>query len=422
MLNQIHEIETLPKTNAEWAVEQDKCDKLKEMKAKVKEHGSNKYTVDRRNLLQYISQGKRLIVVPSHLRKTAMQICHDTILAGHYGRKKTSQKLARNFVWKGIKQDCVDYVKTCPICQVTKTKNHKKYGLFIAKPESPQLNEISVDLIGKLPRSTQGNTFALIIHDNFSRWIKIYPIRCSTSKVVLNRLIDYMTDFGFPKSIRSDNGACFVNNLWKKILKYLGIKQKLIAPYRPQGNPCERSIKEIKKRLKRYCDNHKKWDEHLSIIAYTINSTVNSETGFTPNALFLGRELLNPLLPEEETEPISPTTHAYQLIQKLESAQIEAMEHIVKSKAKLAGRYNDKRQPHHFQIGHLVTKENNKLSSAIQGYAAGLAPERSENVLQILEKISENSFKLRSLQDGKTIILNADQIEIFHRRPLWARK
>ena len=37
------------------------------------------------------------------------------------------------------------------------------------------------------------------------------------------------------------------------------------------------------------------WDLHLATVGMAIRSTVNRQTGFTPNFLMLGREVLQPI-------------------------------------------------------------------------------------------------------------------------------
>ena len=56
------------------------------------------------------------------------------------------------------------------------------------------------------------------------------------------------------------------------------------------------------------------WDLHLATVGMAIRSTVNRLTGFTPNFLMLGREVLQPidlmLNPGGEEERRTPGTYA----------------------------------------------------------------------------------------------------------------
>jgi transposase InsO family protein len=309
-----------------------------------------------------------------------LQICRDVVTAGHFGIKRTIQKVKENFVWTKMAKDITDYVRSCPACQIHKKRKHRKYGMFTAKPESPRLGEISIDLIGKLPRSKKGHCYMLVIHDNFSRWIEIYALRSATTNVVLSKLMRYISRWGFSKSVRSDNGPQLISKIFKQAMQYLGIKHKLNAPYRPTGYPCERSIQEIKGRIKKYCATHRDWDAFVDVIAFAIRGAVNVDTGFTPNLLHIGRELHNQFAPHAELPFVDPHIHAATLITKMHEVYSRALDNIVKSKIALAKRYNAKRKVHSFEIGNVVTKENKKLSNAAESYAAGLAPVRAARI------------------------------------------
>jgi len=136
---------------------------------------------------------------------------------------------------------------------------------------------------------------------------------------------------------------------------------------------------------------------------------VNEDTGFTPNLLHIGRELANPFAPNVDLPPMEPHSHATALITK--------MQEVLKSKNTLANRYNAKRKKHDFKVGVVVTKENNKLSCAAQGYSASLAPARSSDIYVITEQLGENSFALAPIKGRKKrVVANADQLQIFTQR------
>jgi hypothetical protein len=227
------QIKNLPTTETEWSAEQDKDKKLAILKQLVSDNKTAKFKVKANNLLV---TDKDQIMVPQHLRKLALEICHDSILGGHYGTKKTGQKLEENFCWHGMKTDAAIWVKSCEICQRIKPKNRKKVGFFASRPESAVGKEVSLDLFGPLPRSSKGNRFALVMVDNFSKWVEIYPLRTITSPVILDRVLSYLFRNGFPEKLKSDNASQFRGRLWKQILGYLGVTQKFQSPFRPQSN------------------------------------------------------------------------------------------------------------------------------------------------------------------------------------------
>ena len=42
---------------------------------------------------------------------------HETPIAGHFGIRKTFDRLCGGFVWNGMQKDVEDFVRTCDVCQ-----------------------------------------------------------------------------------------------------------------------------------------------------------------------------------------------------------------------------------------------------------------------------------------------------------------
>ena len=59
------------------------------------------------------------LVVPEVYRKQVLSLGHDTIMSGHLGTKKSSDRILRNFYWPGITGDVTRYCQSCDICQRT---------------------------------------------------------------------------------------------------------------------------------------------------------------------------------------------------------------------------------------------------------------------------------------------------------------
>jgi RNase H-like domain found in reverse transcriptase/Reverse transcriptase (RNA-dependent DNA polymerase)/Integrase zinc binding domain/Retroviral aspartyl protease len=416
--SQLIALKNLPASETDWAIEQDKDNHLLALKQLIKIGKTTKFHINNNNLLlTELDQ----IVVPDHLRKLALEICHDSLMGGHYGTKKTGQKLAENFNWKGMKKDAAVWVRSCEICQRIKSTNKKKVGFFASKPETAVGKEVSIDIFGPLPRSSKGNKYALIIVDNYSKWVEVFPLRTITSPVLLERVINYLFRNGWCDTLKSDNAVMFHSKLWKQVLGYMGVQQKFLVPYRPQSNISERMIKECKMRIKAYAAEHKSWDKHLDAFAFCLRSTVNKSTGFTPNALHLGRELKNPLIARDSKPPTAetPVQHAVQTIKFMTQAYQMADTNIAKSKLEMELQYNRKRRAHNFQIGQLVLLEVHKLSDAGKKFTAGLAPKRSEEIYQIIDQIAANTFKICQLGTTKEKVANADQLSLYLARPTY---
>ncbi|KAL2095743.1 hypothetical protein ACEWY4_007891 [Coilia grayii] len=62
------------------------------------------------------------VVVPGKFRKLVLQSAHGDV-AGHFGVRKTYQRLLQDFYWPKIKKSVAEYVRTCHVCQLTGKPN-----------------------------------------------------------------------------------------------------------------------------------------------------------------------------------------------------------------------------------------------------------------------------------------------------------
>ena len=65
-----------------------------------------------------------LWIVPEQHRLQVLRQCHDSIVAGHWGRDKTYELLTRQFTWDGCKEEVTAYVAGCIPCQKAKADRH----------------------------------------------------------------------------------------------------------------------------------------------------------------------------------------------------------------------------------------------------------------------------------------------------------
>ena len=59
---------------------------------------------------------KYQIIVPRDLRKTVLQHCHESIVGGHFGMRKTLEEVRQKYYWAGLYAYVEQYVRSCDIC------------------------------------------------------------------------------------------------------------------------------------------------------------------------------------------------------------------------------------------------------------------------------------------------------------------
>ena len=110
-------------------------------------------------------------------------------------------------------------------------------------------------------------------------------------------MVHFITTFGCPLEIHSDQGANFNSNLFKSLCEILEFAKTRTTPYRPSSNgQVERYNTIVLQMIRCFVEKkNRQWDRDLPLLSTALHSMVNRQTGFTPNRLMLGRETVQPI-------------------------------------------------------------------------------------------------------------------------------
>lgn len=105
------------------------------------------------------------VVLPSDFRREAMRLCHESAWAGHFGVRKTQDRVMRNFYWPDVRKDATNYCKSCHACQLVGKPNQTIAVAPLSTPpvmEEP-FSKVMIDCEGPLPRTQKENEYLLTI-------------------------------------------------------------------------------------------------------------------------------------------------------------------------------------------------------------------------------------------------------------------
>ena len=124
-----------------------------------------------------------LIVVPNNnnVKLKLLEIHHDSITAGHFGRAKTAEFISRNFWWKGMTKFVNRYVANCQTCIRGKASRQAPQGPLMSLdiPNTPW-KSISMDFIVKLPKSNGFDSIFVVV-DRLTKMAHFIPCNESMS-------------------------------------------------------------------------------------------------------------------------------------------------------------------------------------------------------------------------------------------------
>ena len=237
-----------------------------------------------------------LYVVPQCLKLNICEQYHDS--RGHPGAERTTDTARGTFWWYGMVNDIEKHVQNCKACARRKARNAVP-AVPIQQYDSPTMpwQRVHIDLTGPLTVSHLGNAFIVVIKDALTRYTETIAVKKNDAQSVAYAFIhSIIYRHGAVEVLISDNGREFVNKLWRQVAQLLNIKHITITTYNPRANGlAENHMRPMKDAISIYCDESQKdWDLHLHGITMSYNTTVNTQTGFTPYYMMYGREARMP--------------------------------------------------------------------------------------------------------------------------------
>lgn len=260
------------------------------------------------------------LYIPVGMVKGIIAAAHDP-LASHSGMSKTLEKLRRSFYFPKMAVHVKAFIDNCRVCKETKAPNvtlRPEMGKQITVERPWQ--RVFTDLLGPYPRSKSGNTFLLVVLDQFSKFVLLKPLRKATA-IEVTRFLEQnvLHVFGIPESIWSDNEVQFISREFKALLKLYGIRHITTASHSPQSNASERVNRSILAAIRSYMnhEDQRTWDESISSIGSALRNNRHESTGFSPYYLVFGQDFIEhgsvyrlmrelQALPENDIEVLPP--------------------------------------------------------------------------------------------------------------------
>ena len=311
-----------------------------------------------------IIQHKRICPETQEEIEKILEENHDSKLAGHSGFARTYKRIKENYKWESMKKDIKNYIKRCASCQENKV-NFKplKAPLEITSTSSRAFEKLAIDVVGPLPLTENGNKFIFTMQDDLTKFSYAVPIPNHEAKTIASKLTKFITMFGIPKKILSDQGTDFMSKLVKNLMKLFKTIHLKSSPYHPQTNGgLERFHLTLKDYLKHYINKKQNnWDELIPFAMFSYNSHVHSSTGYSPYELLFG---VKPFIPNsltrEPTINYSYDDYINDLKQKIQITQNLARQQLIKNKV-ISKKYYDKQiNIPNYKVGDFVYVKNHQ--------------------------------------------------------------
>nr|GFB76272.1 putative reverse transcriptase domain-containing protein [Tanacetum cinerariifolium] len=252
-----------------------------------------------------------------------------------------------------------------------------------------------MDLITKLPKTTNGYDTIWVIVDRLTKSAHFLPMRENDPMEKLMKLYmkEVVTQHGVPVSIISDRDSRFTSLFWRALHKALRTRLDMSTAYHPETDgQSERTLQTLEDML-RACviDFRKSWDRHLPLVEFSYNNSYHTSIKAAPFEAIYRRKCRSPLCWAEVgdaqltgPEIIHETTEKIVQIK----SKIQAARDRQKSYADL------KRKPMDFQVGDKVMLKVSPWKGVVRFGKRGKLNPRYIGPFQVLSKVGDVTYRL----------------------------
>ena len=144
-------------------------------------------------------------------------------------------------------------------------------------------DRIGIDLVFGLPLTEDGYHGCLIITEYLTKYPWAVPIKSKTAIEIAKHLFHYISIFGPPKEMLSDEGKEFNNNLIQTLNELFGIDHPVTSPYKPNTNGLtEKYNQQFIHDLRIHAENNPNdWSLWVDFVRMAYRNRQHSSTKFT---------------------------------------------------------------------------------------------------------------------------------------------
>ena len=234
--------------------------------------------------------------------------------------------------------------------------------------------KIFMDVVGPLDRDIQGNSYILTLQCELTKYVEAYPLKTKRSEEIAKEFVNnFILRHGIPREIATDRGAEFMSETMTATCKLLHINKINATAYHHESiGSLENTHKHLGAFLRIQTDNHpESWSTWLPYWCFSYNTSVHTETKYTPFELVYGKKCN---LPSNVTKAVEPLynidDYPLQLKYRLQVSTKEARDNLIQSKTSRKIKYDHRINPIVYKKNDLILVKNetgNKFANIYSG-------------------------------------------------------
>ena len=361
------------------------------------------------------SNSANQIWIPEEAANLQLRLCvvaHFGV-GGHRGIKPTHDALSSRFYWQQLRQDVEFFIQRCLHCCSTTG------GLPAPRPLGEALhaekpNELlHWDFLYMGP-SEQGEENVLVIKDDASKFVWLFPTKTTTANDTLNCLLEWFAVFGVSKNWVTDQGTHFKNEVIKGVQHAMGAHHHFTTARCPWANG---TVEVVNREVLR-CVRALLSEWVIKLVQMVLNHTPSpSLGGVAPVTAMMGLPPISPLDNVMTPENVQEATleeiqtaqkqHIEDLQQALDKMHKAMSEENEKKRSKAREQHGKQSQMAQFDIGDYV------LYADVWSTTRSKLKVRWSGPAQVTATVSNWIFEIRNLITGDTREVHASRLKFY---------
>lgn len=121
---------------------------------------------------------------------------------------------------------------------------------------------VHLDHLGPFETSLKGNRFLLVLIDNLTNNVLLFPAKSTHTQAAIRSLQKFVDQWGLPDRLITDRGTCFTSKAFQDYCQHNGIRHTLNSSRHPQANgQVERINRTLLPMLAIQAQDQKLWDQ-----------------------------------------------------------------------------------------------------------------------------------------------------------------
>ena len=365
------------------------------------------------------------LLIPRCLKKEVLKEVHNAQMGGHFGCRKTYERVKQKYYWYEMRDEVNNWILTCDVCAADKIPQKKPRAPLGSLGVGAVLATLSTDFVGPFPITPRNNRYILVVTDHFTKWVEIFAVTdqsaITTASVILNEVI---ARYGAPLSIHSDLGSNYESQIFQELCKLMEVRKTRTSVRNPKGNgQAEKFNRTLVRMIKAYLKGEQEdWDLNLGCLAAAFRATPSASSGFTPNMLMLGREVRIPAELRSghvgDSEALSIKSYGEYvnwLRERLQTAHDIAREHLGNAAKRHKYAYDTKLEHLRYEQGECVWYLHEKR-------VIGISPKLQPRYVMcvVLKRLSDVTY-LIGVEKGDNRVVHHDKLKRYEgqNRPKW---